>query len=198
MDSGEISIFVILIGLVAVIVAVNFFNSWARRAAWDELAFQNGLIFEPGNYWGKSPSLSGVYRGHSLLLDTFTRRSGNSRTTYTRIVLDVNNHTELRLSISGEGVGSKLKKMLGAKEILVGDEAIDAKFFIQGNPEMAVQRLLSNTGLRQKLLDSHSLHVELTGQRIVYEKRGFEANPENLLYLFDLLGDIGMGVERIE
>jgi len=198
MDSGEISVFVIFFGLLAVIVAVSYFNRRARRAAWDELASQNGLIFEPGNYRGKSPSVSGVYRGHSLLVDTFTRGSGKSRTTYTRITLNVNNPTGLKLSISGEGVGSKLKKLLGAIEILVGDEAIDAKFFIQGSPEMAVQRLLSNTSLRQKLLDSQSLHIELTGQRIVYQKRGFEANPEKLLYLFDLLGDIGMAVERME
>ena len=137
-------------------------------------------------------------RSPCLLLDTFARYAGRERIIYTRITLDVNNATELWLAISNEGVGSKLKKMLGTKEILVGDEAIDAQFFIQGSPELAVQRLLSGTSLRQKLLETKSLHIELGNRRILYEKRGFEANPDKLLSLFDLLGDVADAVDRLE
>jgi len=198
MDTGEISIFVIFFGLLAVILVFAFINRRARRAAWEELASQVGLNFDPGNYWGKSPTVSGIYRGHSLALDSFSRVVGKSRTTYTRIVVELANPTQLNLSISDESVGSGLKKMFGAKEILVGDEAIDAKFFIQGSPELAVQRLLSGTSLRQKLLETKSLSIELKGRQIVYQKRGFEANTERLLNLFDLLGDIAGGVERLE
>jgi hypothetical protein len=198
MDTGEISIFVVFFGLLAVILVFAFINRRARRAAWEELASQLGLNFDPGNYWRKSPSVSGTYHGHSLVLDTFSCGAGNSRITYTRIVVELNNPSGLNLAISGEGVGSGLKKMFGVKEILVGDEALDAKFFIQGSPEVAVQRLLSNTSLRQKLLETQSLHVELKGQHIIYQQRRFEANPEKLLNLFDLLANIAEAVNRLE
>ena len=64
--------------------------------------------------------------------------------------------------------------------------------------EMVVQRLLSGTSLRQKLLETKSLHVELSGSRIVYQKRWFEANPEKLLSLFDLLGEFADVLNRME
>jgi hypothetical protein len=198
MDTGEISIFVIFFGLLAVILVFVFINRRARRAVWGELGSQLGLNYYPGNYWGKSPSVNGTYHGHSLVLDTFSRGAGNNRTVYTRIGVEVNNPTELILSISGEGVGSGLKKMFGAKEILVGDEALDAKLFIQGSPEMTVQRLLSGTSLRQKLLETQYLNIELKSKQIVYQKRGFEANPDKLLFVFNLMADIAEAVDRLE
>jgi hypothetical protein len=198
MDTGEISIFVIVFGFLAVFLIISLVNYRTRRAAWQELASQVGLNYEPGNLWGKYPAVRGVFHGRSLVLDAFARHVGNERVTYTRIALNVNNASELRLTISNEGVGSKLKKMLGGKEILVGDEAIDAQYYIQGSPEMAVQRLLSSTSLRQKLLESKSLNIELNRKQIVYQKRGFEANPEKLLNLFDLMGEIASTIERLE
>lgn len=197
MDTSGILIFVFIFGLVAVIVIIGYSNSRSKRAAWGELASQTGLNFVAGNFLGKPSVVSGIYRGHSLALDTFSRGGGEDRTTYTRIVLGLKNPTQLTLSISEEGVGSKLKKLFGAQEILVGDEAIDAKFFIKGSPEMAVQRLLTNTSLRQKLLESKSLHIEL-GNRILYEKRGYEGNPEKLRFVFDLLVDMAEVVGRLE
>ena len=68
MDTGEISIFVIFFGLLAVIIVFTFFKNRARCIAWEELASQVGLISKPGNYWGNYPTVSGVYHGRPLLL----------------------------------------------------------------------------------------------------------------------------------
>jgi hypothetical protein len=197
MDSGEISIFVIVLGLMAIVVVFSIFNSRARQAGWREAASQAGLAYEPGSFWGKSPFISGVFHGRSLALDTFSTNTGKNRTTYTRLVVALENPAAISLSLSGEGLGSKMGKLVGMKEIQLGDAEFDSRFFVRGEPEMAVQRLLANSSLRQKLLDARSVNIEVHDRTIRYQKRGFESNPETLLSLFDLLSELSVNVERL-
>ncbi len=196
MDNETTLIIVIALGLMAVAIIFTIYRSRAHRAAWEELAAQLGLQFTAGNFWGKSATVSGIYHGHAMQMNTFSRQMGRNRVTYTRIAFEVENTAELWLTISNESLGSKLKKMVGQKEISLGDEALDAEYFIQGSPEITVQRILSSTNLRQKLLDAKSVHIELKSKEIYSEKRGFEANPEKLQAMFDLLGGMADAVNR--
>ena len=197
MDSGEISIIVIVAGLLAIFAVIGLFNSRAHQSAWSDLAAQAGLAFSPGSFWGKSQLVSGVYRNRALALDTFSTQSGDSRTLYTRLALAVDNPTGLNLALSGEGLGSKLEKLVGMKDIQVGDEEFDRRFFIRGAPEMAVQRLLANSSLRQKLIETRSVNIEVKDRAVRYTRQGFESNPDTLLSLFDLLSEIAVNVERL-
>jgi len=198
MDSGEISIIVIVAGLLAIFVVIGIFNRRAHQNAWSDLAVQAGLAFEPGSFWGKSPLVSGVYHNRSLALDTFSTQSGDSRTVYTRLALAVDNPAGLNMALSGEGLGSKLEKLVGKKDILVGDEEFDRRFFIRGTPEIAIQRLLANSSLRQKLLETRSVNIEVKDRTVRYTKQGFESNPDTLLALFDLMNELGVNVDRLD
>ena len=196
MDITALVLIVISVAIMAAVILIAYFITRSRQAAWEELATQAGLAFEPGNYWGKSPRVSGAYHGHPMLLESVTRGYGRNRVTYTRIVFSLMNASELYLDLSTEGFGSKVKKLLGVTEIRMGDEAFDTKFFIQGGPERDVQRILSSSSLRQKLLDTKSVHIVIYGKEVSQEKRGFETNPEKLLAMFDLLGEMADVVNR--
>lgn len=186
-----------IVGVIVLAVGISYYRRQARQRAWSELAVRTGLTCEPGSFF-RPPYVTGVYRGHQLTLDTFTRGSGKSSTTYTRIVLFVNNQSNLYLALYEESIFSKIGKFFGAQDIQVGDEEIDRRFIIKGRPEDSVVRLLNSIGLRQKLLEARSLNLEVDGRELHFEKVGVELNVDYLQFLFDLLGDMAATVERLD
>jgi hypothetical protein len=185
----------IVVGLLVIFAVLAYVSHQARRQAWGELAARTGLTLEPGGLF--SPMrVTGTYRGHALTLDTFTRRSGKSSTTYTRIRLAVNNPSALSLAIYDENVLNKLGKALGMQDIQTGDDELDRRFTFKGQPEPVIASLLTSIGLRQKLLEARSLHVEVKGQELRFEQRGAESNADKVQFLFDLLGDLAEAIDR--
>jgi hypothetical protein len=185
----------IVVGLLVIFAVLAYVRHQARRQVWSELAARTGLTFEPGTLF--SPMrIKGNYRGHPLTLDTFTRSSGKSSTTYTRIRLTVNNPSALSLAIYDENVLNKLGKALGMQDIQTGDEELDRRFIIKGQPEPVIANLFTSIGLRQKLLEARSLHVEVKGRELHFEQRGAESNADYIQFLFDLLSDLAEAVDR--
>ena len=188
-------LFLLVIGLLVAFVVLAYLRRQARQQAWSELAAHTGLTFEPGGLF--SPMrITGAYRGHALTLDTFTRRSGKNSTTYTRILLSVNNPSALSLAIYDENVLSKLGKALGMQDIQVGDDELDRRFTFKGQPQPVIAGLLTSIGLRQKLLEARSVHVEVKGQEVYWQQRGAESNADHVQFLFDLLSDLAEAVDR--
>jgi hypothetical protein len=187
--------FLIVVGVLVLFAVLAYLRRLARQQAWSELAARTGLTFEPGGLF--SPMrITGTYRGHPLTLDTFTRRSGKNSTTYTRIMLSVNNPSALTLAIYDENVLSKVGKALGMQDIQVGDDELDRRFTIKGQPEPVIAGLLTSIGLRQKLLEARSLHVDVKDRELHFEQRGAESNADHLQFLFDLLSDLAEAVDR--
>lgn len=185
----------LVVGLLILFAVLTYLRHQARRQAWSELATRTGLTFEPGGLFS-SMRVTGTNRGRSLTLDTFTRSSGKNSTTYTRISVSVNNPSALSLAIYDENVLSKFGKALGMQDIQTGDEELDRRFTIKGQPEPMIANLLTSIGLRQKLLEARSLHVEVKGRELHFEQRGAESNADYIQFLFDLLSDLAEAVDR--
>jgi hypothetical protein len=200
-DSNFIPLFgftlpiLVFAAVIAIVLVVNYYGRQSRLRAWGELASNTGLTCESGGFF--SPiRVTGMYRGHGLVLDTFTRSSGKSSQTYTRIVLSANNPSDLSLAIYEEGVMSKIGKALGMQDIQLGDADLDQRFIIKGRPEEAIVNLLAFGSLRQKLLDARSLNLALDGQQVHFEERGVELDIGRLQFLFDLMSDLAEAIER--
>jgi len=187
----------IFVGVIVLVVAIAYFRRQARQRAWSELADRTGLTFESDGWFGTS-RVTGVYRGHQLTLDTFRRgSSGKNSTTYTRIVLFVNNQSNLYLALYHEGVFSKIGKFFGMQDIQVGDIELDRRFIIKGKPEKAVVSVLTSGALPQKLLEARSVNLEVDGRELHFEQVGVELKVDYLEFLFDLLSDLAEAVERL-
>jgi len=198
MDSSVIPTFFILLtlALIGLVMVINYFIIQGRRKAWQDLSERIGAAYEAGNYWFGRPQVSGVYQQHRFKLDSFTRSTGKSSTTYTRLVVELNSTSGLVLSIQQEGFFSKIGKALGRKEIQLDDEEIDRRFVIKGQPETEVRRVLSSLGMRQRLLEAPELHVNIKDQAVRHEKRGFETDPNTLIALLDVLCALANAIDR--
>jgi hypothetical protein len=185
------------VALVVVALLASYLILQSRRRAWEELAARLGLTFTPGNWTGSGMSITGTYHSQHLTLDTYTRRTGKNSTSYTRIVLFLQQPTQLELEITNEGMFSKIGKLLGSKEIQTGDEAIDQRYIIKGQPENMIFNLLQSYDVRQKLVEAPSLNIRARGQEIYYDKRGFIKDENNLVVLFDLMTSLANGIDRL-
>ena len=105
--------------------------------------------------------------------------------------------TGLELDIYTEGLFSRIGKIMGMKEIQTGDEGIDDRYIIRGQPEEMVLRLLQNYDVRQKLVEAPSLRIKVRGAEIHYEKRGFIKDENTLVALFELMTSLARGIERL-
>jgi hypothetical protein len=197
MPVSDAAFVLLIVAVIALSLGWTYSRRQARLKAWRELAERMGLTWEPGSLLGHPPYVKGKYRGHELTLDTFRRGSGRNSTTYTRIILFVNNQSNLYLTLYEESVFSKIGKLFGAQDIQVGDEEIDRRFMIKGQPEDSVTRLLTPISLRQKLLEARSVNLEVDGRELHFEKKGEESDVNYLQFLFDLLSDLAEAVERI-
>jgi hypothetical protein len=187
--------FALIGGVLAIAVGIAFARWRVRLRAWSELAARSGLSLEPGNLFSP-PRVSGAYRGHHLRLDTFSRGTSKNRTTYTRIVVHLDNRAGVRLALYQEDVFNKIGKMFGQKDVQTGDEEIDRRFMIRCEPEMFAARLFTSINLRSKLLQARSLNLSVEGPELYFEQRGAETNGEYLQFLFDMLIDLAEFVER--
>jgi hypothetical protein len=188
----------IVIGSIALALIASYFVIAARRRAWSNLADQAALTLSTGNFLGRGLSISGTYHSHPLTLDTYTRGSGKYSHTYTRILVGLNHPTDLSLSIHNEGVFSKIGKALGQKEIQIGDEAIDQRYIIKGQPETTIASILLSYDLRQKLIEAPSFNARIQGLDIYYDRRGVELDENKLIALFDLLTSLANAIDRVQ
>ena len=183
--------------IIAGILVVGYFNQQRIVRAWRDLAERSGLTCEaPRFVLLQEPRVFGVYRGRSLTLDTYTTGSGRSRTTYTRIRIAVDNRANGSLALYDETIFSKIGKALGMQDIQTGDEEIDKRFILKGQPETFALGVLNSINLRQKLLQARALSIHLDGPELKFSQHGVVADVERLQFLFELLSDVADGAER--
>ncbi|MBI3762629.1 MAG: hypothetical protein HY260_12330 [Chloroflexi bacterium] len=186
---------ILMAAFVALAFGIAYYQRQARERAWGELAGRTGLTLEPGNFL-TGPRVTGNFRGHTITLDTFSRGSGKSRTTYTRIVVFVNNQANVYLALYQESVFSKIGKFFGMEDVQIGDEDVDRRFIIKSRPETFAARLFTSINLRQKLLQARAVNIEVDGRELHFEQQGVETNADYMQFLFDLLSDVAEMVER--
>lgn len=182
--------------IVGLVLAVSYLGRRGQVMGWRALAEGAGLSYEGGRFFFSAPRVTGRYRGRQVTLDTFTRRTGDSRTTYTRILMFVNNQANIYLAMYQESVFSKMGKFFGLQDVQIGDDEIDRRFVIKSKPETFAASLLSYINLRQRLLEARRLNVEVDGREITFEQVGVIRDVERLRFLIDLLSDLADAVER--
>ncbi|HTO05169.1 MAG TPA: hypothetical protein VL069_15775 [Opitutus sp.] len=150
-------VFVLFAFVVAIILVWSV--RYARKAGenFARLAVQFGLTPDQprkilGIVWSQ-PTATGEIRGRPARLFSYSTGSGKSRTNWCALSIDPRQHGGLTFEISLQGLGSKLKELFGTKEIVVGETAFDAKWFIQTNQPQFMEAALIPE-LRERLTTS--------------------------------------------
>jgi len=117
---------------VAVALAIAFgvvsHRKWADTLSALCAAYE-GLTVVPGGMF-KSAKAMGEVEGHSVTVDTFTRRHGKSSTTYTRVRVAAG--LPLGMTVGREGFGSSIAKAFVGEDVEVGDPSFDGEVVLRG------------------------------------------------------------------
>jgi hypothetical protein len=145
----------------------------AEFAAW--VAAQ-GLTAMPGKWWTSPMDANGMRAGRRVRVHTFTTGSGKSRQTWLSAAVCAGSGGRLELSLVRQGFGTKISEWFGAKELTVGDEAFDARWFIKTNRGEFVQAALLPE-IRARIdavaaLGGRALRIEVKNGWANYVERG--------------------------
>jgi hypothetical protein len=131
-----------------------------------------GVIAPPKKWFDQaSYRLEGTYRGRPARVWSYTTGSGKSRTTWCAIAVGCGNAPNpMELSIQPEGLGWRIAKAFGARELEVGEAAFDREFMVRAKEPAFAAALLPE--IRERLL--------------AFKRAGgvgtFKAEPGELIY----------------
>jgi hypothetical protein len=190
-----------IFGLVTIVIIVGvliylIIDPKHQKDTWKELASSLGMDYQRQDIRKGmlSAKVSGEYRGRSILLNTI--RSGTElQALYTQIQVPVANPEGNYLSLTQRNIFTEIVKRLGVPYIPTGDDEFDKRFVIVAKPDKFMRKLFGSPYLRQKLLQTRKLDIQLVESNLNFRVRGFVHNIETLRELFDLVNEVA---ERVD
>ncbi|MDJ0664442.1 MAG: hypothetical protein QNJ75_07765 [Acidimicrobiia bacterium] len=171
-----IALFIVL----GAVVGYFAYQSHQRTVAtWRNVAAKLGLGITGGSGVSR-PTMSGNLNGLPVRIDTYTQRSGNSSTTYTRYQVQYP-PVGFDLNLKREGGLSFVSKLFGIEDVQVGDPVFDGAFKIKTSDRNRLIALLTpsvRNGLF-RLMASYPTTV-VTENHMGLTVRKFESNGERL------------------
>jgi hypothetical protein len=170
----------------------------SKDEMWSQLSQEIGADYQKGGFFAES-KVTLTHRQWEITLDTYIVSSGKSHMTFTRIRAPLLNPDGFRFNVYRKGIFSGIAKLLGTRDIEIGDPFFDDEFIIQGSSEESVRRLLSGLSIRQLIQKQPDIHFEVRDDEglfrntfpegvdeLYFQTLGVITDKERLKDLFDL------------
>ncbi len=135
-------LFLAIVGVAVAAISIGIQQSKKTNEAWASVASRLQLVFQPGQLFSR-PKISGIHKGCSVLVTTFSRGSGKNQTTYTRFRVSYPHSLDLGLRLTKQGLLSGIGKIFGTQDIEVGDEGFDDAIVVKGRDPERVKEFLT-------------------------------------------------------
>jgi hypothetical protein len=132
----------------------------SKDEIWRQLCAETGAEYVEGGFF-RQGKVKLSHREWHITLDTYTVTTGHSAMVFTRMRAPYVNRDGFRFRIYRKSVFSRLGKLLGVQDILVGDSFFDDQFIIQGEPTSTVMRLLMMPKIRELIQRQPDIHLEV-------------------------------------
>ena len=123
----------------------------SRDEIWNLLAQQIGAQFKQGQGWTGRSRVDAQVDQWVVTLDTFIVSTGKSTVTFTRLRAPFVNRDGFRFTITRSGVLGPVARVLGFRDVEVGDAPFNQAFVVKANDEPRVRTFLADPELRGKL-----------------------------------------------
>ncbi len=165
-----------------------------RKVAWTEFAINTGLTYQPGRYFFLSGRVEGDYRGYPTRLFTYSSGSGNNRSTYTRLELDVTHPEGALFTLSRESWMNNVFRKIGVDDMEIGDPQFDEHFYLKSKPEEYAAHIL-NHDLRARLVRELQGRLGLWHGELYVTRGGLDRDVARLRNHLEMLAEIADSVE---
>lgn len=189
--------------VILLIVLIGYF-AWKSHqrtiAAWRQAAAELGISASVGKGLSK-PLLTGTVGGHPVRIDTYTQRSGNSSTTYTRYRVGYP-PLNIGLSLKRQGAFSVITRLFGVQDVTVGDQFFDEAFTVKTSNPQGLRGLLTpsvRSGLMRLLASYGSAvvsddHIQITKARFESKTEVLKSTTQRMVATAHLLASPTAGV----
>ena len=183
-------IFLIIIGVLAAAISIGMAQAKKTNEAWAAVAKQLDLVFQPGQLFTR-PRISGMHKGCSVLVTTFSRRHGKSQTTYTRFRVSYQQSLDMGLRLTKQGMLSGIGKFFGTQDIEVGDQGFDDAIVVKGrDPDRVNEFLTPSRRLRAaRFLTTYRGSV-IDDLKVEWERRHVERDPDKVRRMIDRMANL--------
>ena len=137
-----------------------------KRMIWQELAQRIDADFRRGT-WPKPDRLEAWHGNWTLTLDSFHI----DKQVFTRMRAPYVNWDDFVFRIYREHLGTRIGKIFGMEDIVVGFPEFDRDFVIQGSDERKVKMMFANPKIRELLSYQPSGRLELKRDAPLFSKR---------------------------
>ena len=159
------------------------FLAWQNKKsvdrAWGSASQMLDVRYKPGSFFGQ-PRLTGEVAGMQVEVDVYSSGSGDSRTNYTRY--DVRHFpVGPPLKITKQGTFSIFGRIVGRKDVQIGDPFFDDRVVIDTEATDAIQAFLTPTR-QAAVLDLFATwqRGHFTQSSVTVETRGVEKNGNRI------------------
>lgn len=170
----------------------------SKAEIWSQIAGDIGAYYNEGGFWERG-FISYEHGEWEIILDTYTKKQGKSRVTYTRIRAPFVNRDGLYFKIYRSGFFTNVGKYFGMQDIEIGDDYFDQDFVIKGNDEFKIASLLAGDEIKALVERNPSIHFEIRDvyelftkkypegvDQLYFQCRGVLKNEAQIKDLFDL------------
>ena len=188
MNDGFEVFAVILVVAVAIPVAIHLHRKMNEK--WAEAARRLQLMFKPGKLFSR-PRISGIHKDCSVLVTTFTRGSGKSRSTYTRFRVSYPRSLDLGLRLTRQYMLFGIGKFFGAQDIEVGHEGFDDAVVVKGkDPQRVKEFLTPSRRMRAARFLTTYQGAVIDDTRVEWERSNVERDPEKIVRVLDRMASL--------
>ena len=155
-----------------------------QEEVWRRFAIEVGGEFH--RHGGSTHKVVGRTGPWMVTLDTVPRYThGMGASEHTRLRAPYTSMNSFQFTIENENIASLSQRLVGRRDIEIGDEEVDRSFVIKGNDELRVRELLSESSIRELLVrHSKALRPIILCNRRADDKQGpLTAGTPSELYL---------------
>jgi len=141
---------------------MGFFSSLfgpSQQEIWAQLCDEMGFQFVDGGTW-KPDAVVVKFKNWTIILDTFSVSTKNSRTYFTRIRAPFVNKG-LKFKIYRKGFFSSIGKLLGMQDLEIGIPEFDEAFIIKGNDPQKITELITDPKMLELIEMQREISLEV-------------------------------------
>ena len=191
------------------LIGVFLYFALRRRSTtqgWSKLSEQIGLSLEPGGSPDVGPRLTGLYRGHVLVIETIRTGGARQSSTSTHIKFEVKrvDTSRVELRYTSTAMSAKMRKSVTGfyRELVeIGDAEIDKHFMVNTPSAPYARRLLARDGSVFAPVERLFIHLPYGSLRLDGSQVDFamalETKEDKLQSALAMVSEVAEAVEQM-
>jgi hypothetical protein len=207
MNLNYLVVLIVFIGFIFILLVFSDFKRKLSRIEFMKLAQRLGLdCVAPTGFLAKFPEIKGIYRNFPVYIYMFTERYGEGKSRVVRvhsaIEVKFNNPTNFKLDIYEEGLFSKIYKVFGMQDIIIGNDKFDKEYIIKSNDEETTIQVLTPKICDELLyMADHkfAFGFEILDGKVYYDEATSLTNERRVVWferILNMMIDLAIEVEK--